>query len=244
MTRVGEFSHPYVILTDTRTGGTFLALCLDMHPMICCWRAEPLGRKIIRRHTKLTDDQVLDIALGLHHCTASVGKITAPQVNDVVLDYLETNDVGIIRFKRAIVDCVISREVSRINAQPSHTDGGGLSRDRTKPFELEPVEMSPKRVVALCRYRLQREAMLDCHAERIARPTIEITYEECTDSPPNELAPAVTVRVCRFLGVEPKRLVSPIVRGNPYRRDQIVSNWEEVDNALSGAGLAPAVYSA
>ena len=229
-------SRPAVIVSHRRSGGTFLARCLDSHPMIRCELNEPLGVFHVSnyRRARLSTDSILDIVLGHQQFEVSMAKILCHQlVQDTKAQtYLLRRDVPVIFLTRPNWLRVALSDV--IRHQPGRPTHAFYDRpDRQK------VTLNPKMVVDLAWFykiktRQAREIIF-----RLKLPVLFLEYKDLIgeiDAEVEEIHFPTMMKICNFLGVCEFPLSAPEMR-KVSRVPEDIENWEEIKEEIRGTKL-------
>ena len=236
--------YPVLIVTGTRTGGTFLSHCLDSHPDVLCVRPEVLdGRCVTNELTKaLGPKDKLRLYLELQGWTVSVAKVIYGQVRgeEQVFRWLKRSGGKAIHLTRpnvirAVVSILARKAVHRGELKgkmPAHT---------TRPLEPFKVHIPPESLINGAHTRKKLEEMFARLLEGHGIETLNVTYDEIVGG---ENISAEGVRedtankLCHFLEVEPLPLVSRLRKGIRWPLRKIVENWEEVKAAVEQSEFA------
>ena len=240
-----------IILTTQRTGSTFLFTCLDSHPEICClgellagsrlfdapeflfrFRYGPkayryfrsgawLPTRMMRRY--FDEGRLANMELGLRPVMAfkaMYNQIRPPWI------------MNFLRERKALRILHLSRR----NLLKSYVSNRLLTLkrdDRWLPHATEPVSVitmpiSPAAAIASMRRTV---AEYEAHERLFSEhPRLQLSYESMIDG--EGLAPAVAREVCSFLGVAPHAMKSDLVKMNPERLEDMVTNYDELACAI------------
>ena len=234
-----------VILTTQRTGSTFLVDCLGSHPQIECASEiligdadvpvdEPRGRfKQVSKFTRLIRSGAWRPGQRMNEFfaggTAQVRVFKAMYnhlANPFALRYLQRNeDVRILHLRR---HNVLKAHVSRL-----------LMPKRARVQVFEPVDavqvqVDPAEVVASMRIARSHYERFERLFEKHQR--LPLAYEELFDG--KYLQAGTASRVCDFLGVSQHPMQSRIVKLNPESLRDMVSNYDELAEAVSRTEFA------
>ena len=138
---------------------------------------------------------------------------------------LSNTDIHVIHLRRANL---LKQHVSNILTRRSKE----LSRP---PHATEPVRAAAIRIrpqVAIWHMRLVR-ALHNWYSRRLSRhPKIEVEYETLIEA--NRLSDRASTLICELLDLEPEPLGADLVKVNPDSLGEIVTNYDELVQALTG----------
>jgi hypothetical protein len=148
-----------------------------------------------------------------------------PSLHHYVLSH---TDIRVIHLRRANL---LKQHVSNMLTRRSKE----LSRP---PHATEPVRAAAIRIrpqVAIWHMRLVR-AQHNWYSRRLSRhPRIEVVYETMIEA--NRLSDEASTLICDLLGLEPEPLGADLVKVNPDSLRDIVTNYDELVQALYGTEL-------
>ena len=235
-----------VILTTQRTGSTFLVDCLRSHPQVECaseiligdpYPPAPAYRGPFRQAFKVLRIFRSGAWMPARHMdrfyrsgTAKVRcfKIMYNQLaRPFARRYLVRNeDVRLIHLRRenllkVHVSTLLMSKRRIVQAR------GPVDRVWTK---VDPA----KAIAAMRKARAEYEA---CDRAFARHPVLHVTYETLIDG--QGLTEGSEQRICDFLGVEQLPLRSPIMKINPESLRDMVTNYDELAEAVRRSEFAP-----
>ncbi len=234
-----------VILTTQRTGSTFLVECLGSHPDIECASeiliGEPdsprpqyrgrfkqlakIGRIVTSGAWRPAHRMATFYAGGSARVRAF--KVMYNQLaHPLALRYLRGNrDIRVLHLSRGNL---LKVQVSRILM------GKRARVQATAPVDAVSTHVDPQEAILAMRAARARYE----HFEGLFRdhPRLALTYESLFDGP--NLDRATAARVCDFLGVAPHAMKSKLVKLNPESLREMVTNYDELAEALSRTEFA------
>lgn len=235
-------SKPAVIITHTRSGGTFLSHCLSNHPQIAGERGEPLHWENMWQYEipGIIDRVILKLTLEKQGYAVGLCKLCYAQVSADAWQYLTQNGAAIIHLVR---ENVLRAVVSYYATELSRT---------TEKYASYPVHTYqscvPPRFAMLASLVLERCAELRTEQRAWATrllgsglPVMAITYAEMVGGEGHEavaIPPDLTTRLCDFLGVERRGLSAATRRVNPAPLSAILTNWSEVQAQIASSEFA------
>lgn len=228
-----------IILTNYRTGGSWLSLCLDSHPLIFCARMEPLSVNSVWAALQVQGfDKVAILKSLFDHrlCRVAMLKIVYRQAGPKVWKYL-------VARKAKVVHLVRNNE---LRAACSHMyfirfRRGEIDKDRKlHNFDIknipkpDPIKLDPHEVLQMCRARAKQRKKTLKQLEKHGLPMVRVVYEELTNDGEAEEVPEKTAQVlCRFLRVPHFPLRAPFMRRvNPFPLKNLIRNWMEFKNVI------------
>jgi len=228
-------ARPAIILTDYRTGGTFLSLALDSHPLVYCCRAEPLSKTSPWWDHLGAAGPILDIVFRQEMCKVAMCKLVYRQVGPLIWDILEERRARVVHLIRSndlrgacsfmFHNLVRSGQVSRKRAKRSLH----IYRRAAQPA---PVALDPSTLLQLMRQRVTRRSKALREANEHGLKVLKVTYEGMTGgerAEASEVRASVAKRLCEFLKVDYQPLVAPTRKVNAYPLWLLISNWQEVE---------------
>jgi len=246
-----------IILTTQRTGSTFLVTCLESHPEGCCLGELLAGSRLFhvpeflfrfRYGTKvyrflrsgawhptrmmrryLDEGRLGSMNLGLRPVMAFKAMYNQIQPPWTKKFLVERKDLRILHLRRNnLLKNYVSSQlltVKRDNAWKPHTTTA-----------VAAVSM-PISVTGALDY--MRRSIAEFEAHEIAfkdHPRLTLNYETMIDGP--GLRADVARDVCRFLGISEQPMQSKLVKMNPERLQDMVSNYDELASAIAKTEFA------
>ena len=246
-----------IILTTQRTGSTFLVTCLDSHPDICC-RGEILtGSRLVHvpgflyrfrfgikgyrylRSGAWLPRRVMRRFLDEGHLTG--GEFGVQPVMAFKVMYNQIRPPWVMNFLRERTGLRILH-LRRNNLLKVYVSNQLLTVKRDdgwKPHTTEPLAAVSMPVVAGDAIEYMRRAVAEYEAhERLFadHPRLQLSYETMIDG--QGLAPAVARDICRFLGVADRPMESNLVKMNPERLEDMVTNYDELASVVARTEFA------
>jgi hypothetical protein len=246
-----------IILASQRSGSTFLAKCLNNHSQARCPNAELLlpndwadrlrflrqaGKDLDRYFTQgLIPPKVLDAHRrnkppwapweeldDQELAPVMVAKIMHNQMlGSPSLDHyvLSDTDIRVIHLRRGnLLKQHVSNMLTRRSkelSRPPHATG---------PVRAAAIRIRPR--VAIWHMRVVR-ALHNWYSRRLSRhPKIELVYETLIEA--NRLSDRSSTLICELLHLEPEPLSAGLVKVNPDSLRDIVTNYAELAQALTG----------
>jgi LPS sulfotransferase NodH len=234
-----------VILTTQRTGSTFLVECLDSHPAIHCagellngqpdtqiapprgpFRYLVKGARIARTgawlpHYRL--EQYYRGGLSPVRCfKAMYNQLARPFALRYLLDHRE---IRVIHLRR---ENLLSTHVSLLLMQKRR------ELQATQPVAPLQIRVDPDRVIAAMRKAETCYLRFDHRFQ--GHRILNLTYESLFEG--SRLRTETARRICDFLGVARKPMQSRIIKLNPRSLRDIVTNYDELAEALSNTEFA------
>lgn len=245
MQRTDDARIRAVILTTQRTGSTSLVGCLGSHPEIECASEILVGdpdiparrkggrfKRVVKLANFITSGAIFP-ARRMHDYFAGgsarvrMFKVMYNQLaNPFALRYLkEHEDIRIVHLRR---HNLLKVHVSKL-----------LMPKRSRVQVVAPVDVVQIRVnpaEAIASMRKTRE-LYERHERLFARhPRLPLTYEELFDG--QHLQATTAARVCEFLDVAPFPMKSSIIKLNPESLREMVTNFQELAEAVSRTEFA------
>lgn len=235
MTPLWKESHPFVIVATSRGGGTFLSHCLDSHIDVGCERGEPLHPGYIwGRYMPMADpNKIADLIWRRPGYMASGFKTTYRQFERLNKKILHRSGVKIIHLHREnVLRVALSAAInSSKKSVPS------LAGHPTHTYESVPaasIQLKPERFLAECDRYVQSVTDMLAGLASFAH-VLALTYNEITGGETvttGQIPDGTAARITDFLEVEPAYLHASLVRVNPQPMSQIVTNWDELKQAI------------
>lgn len=234
-----------VILTTQRTGSTFLVECLGSHPDIECAgeiligapdapRPQYRGRfkQLAKVAAIFTSGAWLPARRMAGFYAAGSARVRAFKAmynqlaHPFALRYLRENrDIRMLHLSR---QNLLKNHVSRILMG---------KRDRVQavsPVDAVRTHVDPQAAIAAMRATRARYEHFESLFREHAR--LPLTYESLFDG--QHLNAATAARICEFLGVAPHPMKSKIVKLNPESLRDMVTNYDELAEAVSRTEFA------
>ncbi len=227
-----------------RSGSTVLGDLLDQHPEID-WRGEAIyhllgplrRRRLLRWMPRLSAARLLRESMaGCHRrfYGCEVKFFHLDQIGNTLPQFIEVLDrLGFRRFIILERRNTLRKVVSSLVAQKRETyrqaayQSASLTQVTLDPARV-PIDGGEAPLLALLRGYSENMRWL---RELLAgRSVLELAYEEDIQANPT----AAYQRVCAYLGVEPAPAFVRYGRSNPFRLDEIIENYGEVQAALRG----------
>ena len=234
-----------VILTTQRTGSTFLVECLDSHPQVECAseiligaadRPSPEYRGRFKRVAKIARVFRSGAWRPSHRMERFYTEGTAPVrvfkvmynqlAHPVASRYLQQHEeIRVLHLRR---HNLLKVHVSKL-LMPK--------RARVQVFEpVAAVQIHVDPAEAIASMQAAR-ALYSRYDEFFARhPRLPIAYEELIDG--NQLQADTAAKVCDFLGIELQAMHSRIVKLNPESLREMVTNYDELADAVRRSEFA------
>lgn len=237
-------ARPAVIITNTRSGGTFLSRCLSNHPDIFCTRREVLHSRNIWREAM--GDQfvkIVKLVLSQRDYQVSMCKITYSQFVNVksVRRYLSKIQPRVIWLRR---ENVLRQGISVILLKLGNK--GAIERPAHTTEALPPIRvtLNPKQVCGQAWGMAKRDRRFDKRIHESFECMLPVTYEAITANADaggsaSYLAEEPGRRICDFLDVGYVRMPTSFVRVNPQPLAEMIENWDEVRAAVADSPVAP-----
>lgn len=231
----------FIVLSTQRSGSSYLCSLLDKHPDIRCveeifmprnrnpvtyrtWRNASFGRKLKHLFTRQEsiDAYLEELCAGQPKLDAFGFKLMYGQVARYpeILNWCKRNDVRVVHLiRKNALKMVVSRQVALKR-------GVYLS---TRPVEAVTVNLDTRRLIP----ELQQSDRLVQHNRELFSmlPCIETSYEEVMKDRDEQLR-----RVQTFLGCHVNlQLSSELVKTSPDSLENLIDNYGEVCEALSGS---------
>jgi len=227
--------RPALIISQARSGSTFLTHCLSNHPDIFCCRGEPM-------HTRSVWGRF--ISVDLLHCllhqpfyAVSMCELTRREAFGPFWEYLTGMQPRVLLLSREnVIRQIVEIMLAKMNKQgkiqqPPHSMGSSLKAR---------MRLAPK--VLLRRARSYREATVGAHERcQVFASLLEITYADLVGGEgidATSIPPPTSRRLCSFLGVSPLIMSCRLRAINPHPLREILLNWNEVQKAVAQSELA------
>lgn len=236
---------PGIILTDYRTGGTFLSLCLDSHPLMYCARGEPLARRsgLYRYFPEMDPEQILQYIFKTPFCKVALGKVIYRQAGPRVWAYLEDQKnikiIHLVRRNTFRAACSFLFQVLVIQGKAEHPHP--LHHFDREPQKPKPLYLCPQKVLDKCR---EREKAKKEVLQRLAEKEFcvyTIYYEHmCGGIEAKALPVLMNEEVCEFFGMPVYQLCAPSMRrvNAQYPLSDLISNWRQVKDMIKETEFA------
>jgi len=222
--------QPVILLTEPRTGGTFLAGCLSNHTDIFCARGEPFHRG--SRWGVACQDEVerLELIWTQQHYRVCMCKLMRNHaLRERVWEHLMSREppVKIIYLTR---EDIVKQGVS-IAINIAHRSG--KMRDHpTHTFETvhpQPVTLDPYDVFNWCRSLTERHRDFNQRLVECGLLVMRITYEQITgDAEVSVIGRPIAEEICQFLEVPYQELHYSMRKLHREPMAQTVANWDEL----------------
>lgn len=245
-----DVPQPAIIISQARSGSTFLTHCLSNHPDIFCCRGEPMHTRSVWSQTlHQPDSESIDrwrefIGIDLLHCllhqqfyAVSMCELTRRQAFRHFWEYLIRTQPKIILLSRENV----IRQVIEIKLAKMHKQGKIQQPAITMVSSPEVrVRLAPQFV--LRRAQGYREATVRTHERcQVFENLLEVTYANIVGGERRDatsIAAPTSMRICTFLGVPPFTMSCRLRAINPRPLRDILLNWDEVQKAVAQSELA------
>ena len=232
-----------IILTTQRTGSTFLVECLQSHPQVHC-----IGEMLAGGHIRAPDQVYRSryatkawrfIAAGAWYPTRMMDKFFANGAKDVNVFkamYNHINNPWTLRYLAAHPEIHILH-LRRHNLLQQYVSKVLLTVKRDKPWQphaTEPVSVARTSIdpAAALAYVREKHDQYDHYEKFFARhPRYQLSYEHMIDG--QYLRETDANGICDFLGVERRRMHSKLIKMNPTRLREMVTNYEELARAFA-----------
>lgn len=242
MSEINADNHPLaesavhgVIVAPVRSGGTFLAHCLSNHPHVFCDRGEPL--RVLsnwRPYAQLDPARLLDVLTNQTGYRASLCKLTYDQAfREDIWTWVQERIPRVIwlvreNLLRQAISQAINRKVRLHSLQ--------RAQHSFEPVPIEPVRVLPQTLMRYIAHFGRQNYAARTRLATLPR-VLRVTYEEITANPEGAdqatgLAESAGVEICQFLGVAYVPMPTSLVRIHPGPLSALLSNWEEVRDAL------------
>lgn len=246
-----------VILTTQRTGSTFLVTCLDSHPEVCCLGELLAGSRLFRvpdlfyksrygtkayrflrsgawyptRMMRRYFDEARIGSMDLGMRPVMAFKVMYNQIRPPwALDFLR---------QRTGIRILHLRRNNLLKVYVSHMLLTQKRDDRWQPHVTAPVDAVSMNISSAAALDYMRRAVAAYEAhERIFsnHPRLPLSYETMIDG--QSLRADVARDVCRFLGIADHPMQSSLVKVNPERLQDMVTNYDELANDIRKSEFA------
>jgi len=223
--------RPFVLYSYIRTGGTFLAHCLDSHPDIFMPRHEPFRAE---EHTmRRVEGDLMGLYWEQPGYVATGCKVTYSQATPEMWHYLGLKGGRIIHLTRNPLQTVVSIQL-RKQAQSAGADYPTQRYERSD--HVPRITVHPPDVrLAITNILEERTRLAPPHG----LPTFELTYDDITGGQDVSAVQEGAARMlCRFLDVPYRPLTCRVRRVNPAPLSQVIVNWEELRRAFADSPYA------
>lgn len=230
---------PGVILTDYRTGGSFLSLCLDSHPLIFCARGEPLARRsgFYRFFPDLAPEQILQHIFKTEFCKVAFGKVIYRQAGGKVWKYLSSMNAKVIHLirentLRAACSYLFHVSVMRGEAKHHHP----LHHFGREPSKPVPMRLDPHAVLEECRKRERQKKKARQKLAKYKLDTLVIYYEHMCGGHEIEVLPEdMGHDICTFLDQPYYPMSAPFMHrvNAQWPLSELIANWRQVKALLT-----------
>lgn len=222
--------RPAIVLTDCRTGSTFLCGCLSNHPRIYWDRGEPGTRGKSNYWSKLVPDRPtrLKLIFSQQWYEVSGCKLMIRHVTPDIFDFLHKRwkRLKVIYLVREdVVDQALSWEV---NVRTSYAHSWEGHEPKLQKVDLH-VKGIKKRLKQIELGRRQAEDIL----ARLGADVYTTSYERITGGKDSSIIPPEEAKSIRkFLGVPYWSLYTSQKKLNTRPWEAAVRNWEEISGFI------------
>lgn len=234
-----------IILTTQRSGSTFLVSCLRSHPEVECageilngqpddprpgyrgpFRQVVKAVRILRtgawRADRFMDAYFRRGTAKVRCFKAMYNQIARPFASRFLI---ENEDIRVIHLRRhnllkVHVSTLLMNKRKQLQA--------------TAPTETVWIDVNPQRAIASMRKARERYESYDRAFER--HPRLQVSYENLIDN--NGITEDTRSRICDFLGIAQLPMMSPLVKLNPDSLRDMVTNYDELADAISRTEFA------
>ncbi len=231
-----------IVLTTQRTGSTFLVQCLRSHPEVHC-----LGEMLAGGHVHIPS-----LVYKSRYATKAYRYLTSGAMFPTrMMDrYFARTDRPVMAFKAMYnqirppwtlrylrehteIRVLHLRRHNLLKQYVSHALIHVKRDDHWDPHTTAPV--TPVSIVVSAddavRYLRRLRAEHDAHERMFARhPRLSLTYESMIDG--DALAAGVARDICDFLGIAQQPMHSKLVKLNPQRLREMITNYDEVSRRI------------
>jgi LPS sulfotransferase NodH len=237
-----------IILTTQRTGSTFLVECLDSHPEVRC-----LGEMLAGGHI-----WVPDLVYKSRYATKAYRYLRsgAWYPTRMMTRYFERGERPVMAFKamynhirpRWILAYLRQHKEIRIlhlrrhNLLKQYVSNLLITVKRDKPWQphaTAPVTPASTYVApaAALAYMKRKRAEFNAHERLFSEHArLHLSYETMIDG--QSLRADVAREVCAFLGIADQPMRSRLVKMNPERLREMVTNYDELAAAINKTEFA------
>jgi len=235
-----DIATPAVIVAAIRSGGTFLTHCLSNHTQIFCDRGEPLHHLSVWTRTLKRDRRkILAVLLNQSGYRVSMCRLTYIQAFEAdIWEWLIKQQPRVIwLYRENVLRQAISVHLNQLTRREQTLKRPAHTFKAARPVS---VEIKPALFLKYCRGLAEQNRQAGERLQALKASTI-ITYDELVGgegATASQLAHAPTVRLCQFLEVRYEPLACDLMRVNPYPLSQLITNWAEVEKAVSQSEFA------
>jgi len=234
-----------IILTTQRSGSTFLVDCLRSHPEVECageilngqpdnprpayrgpFRQTLKALRILRtgawRAGNFMDAYFKRGSARVRCFKAMYNQLARPFAKRYLV---ENEDIRVIHLRRhnllkVHVSTLLMNERKQLQA--------------TSETETVWIRVNPRAAIASMRMARERYESYDRAFER--HPRLQVSYENLIDR--NGITEDARCRICAFLGIAQLPMASPLVKLNPESLREMVTNYDELAEAISRTEFA------
>lgn len=229
--------RPAVVVTNCRTGGTFLCMCLSNHPAIFCERGEILHWESEWLRIIPSGKERLDLVFSQAWYEVSMCKLLSRHALEEEPEGLwnllqHYPDMRIIFLEREdVVAQALSWEMNMIIRERRGFSHSFSNRDKAT-YEIDPAKVLGR--IGSIRYRLARDREV---LKATSVPVMYLAYEDLTDGEEvSEISPYVSAKICGFLGVGSEwPLYTRMRKMHTVPFGEQIANWSEIRSALEMA---------
>ncbi len=215
---------PGVIFTVTRSGGGYLAHCLDSHPLML-WDTANKWAGLIYGSTTVTEN-LLRVLLTRPKPVSGTKLVTGQALPISMAVWLEHEGLRVICMEREnVLRQAMSAEVKRAKREGHHW-----------PFHLDPemyLDSIKSRGILAGKLKARCDEM-----EAAGIAVYHTTYAAIAGEGPT--SPGIPEpegrRACDFLGMRYRPLTTDLKRNHAMPMARLVQNWPEVEAAIIEAG--------
>lgn len=229
-----EPKKKFLIFAQGRTGSTLLADTLNSHPQIFCDREILCNPRVSPLH--FPENRARTSSVEVFGFRVKCYQLTKWQRMQEIRSFLESfQERGwkmIYLWRENVLEHAISNVFSNVTKKFHHRDD---TSGRPKSIRVDPGEIQ----------RLMRERLHFLAWEREALsglPYLEINYDR--DLLLDEAKEATFARVLAFLEVPPADLAIPYKKSVNKSLDQIIENYQDLVESLTGTDLEKYLASA
>ena len=227
--------QPAVIISQARSGSSFLTERLSNHPDIFCSRGEPMHTRSVWANFVSVD--LLRCLLHQQFYAVSMCELTRRQAFGAFWDYLTLiQPKAILLSRENVVRQVAEIMLAELNKR------GKIQQPRHTMVSSPRVQVRLASDVLLKRARSYARATVVAHERcQVFSRLLEITYADIVGGEridAGSIAQPTSGRICSFLGVPPLTMTGRSRAINPYSLREILLNWDEVQKAVAQSELA------